>query len=36
MAYVVYKKAKAMGDWHTFVEDFHMEDDGSLTLCLGS
>ena len=35
-AETVYKKAKALGDWHTFVEDFHMEDDGSLTLCMGS
>jgi hypothetical protein len=31
-----YQQAKAQGDWHTFVEDFHMEDDGSLTLCMGS
>jgi hypothetical protein len=35
-AETVYKKSKALGDWHTFVEDFHMEDDGSLTLCMGS
>lgn len=35
-AETVYQKAKTLGDWHTFVEDFHMEDDGSLTLCMGS
>jgi hypothetical protein len=25
-----------VGDWHTFIEDFDMEDDGSLSLVTGS
>ena len=32
-----YQQAKlAVGDWHTFIEDFNMEDDGSFTLVTGS
>ena len=32
----IYQQAKALGDWHYFVEDFRMEDDGSFTLTMGS
>ena len=32
-----YQQAKlAVGDWHTFIEDFEMQDDGSLSLVTGS
>lgn len=31
-----YQQAKALGDWHCFIEDFTMNDDGSLNLCTGS
>ena len=32
-----FKQAKlALGDWHYFVEDFEMQDDGSLELVTGS
>mgnify|MGYP006101658149 CR=1 FL=1 len=32
-----YQQAKlAVGDWHTFIEDFNMEDDGSFSLVTGS
>jgi|TARA_B110000305_G_C19066249_1_gene459478 hypothetical protein len=32
-----YQQAKAIvGDWHTFVEDFEMQDDGSLVMVTGS
>ena len=32
-----YQQAKlALGDWHYFVEDFELEDDGSLSLVTGS
>jgi hypothetical protein len=31
-----YQQAKALGDWHYFIEDFKMNDDGSLKLCTGS
>jgi len=32
-----YQQAKLkVGDWHTFIEDFDMEDDGSLSLVTGS
>ena len=32
----IYQQAKALGDWHYFVEDFKTEDDGSFTLIMGS
>ena len=35
-AETLFKKAKAHGDWHKYVEDFTAEDDGSLTLVMGS
>jgi hypothetical protein len=31
-----YVKASKMGDWHYFIEDLTMEDDGSLTMTMGS
>jgi hypothetical protein len=31
-----YVKANKMGNWHYFIEDFTMEDDGSLTMVMGS
>ena len=32
-----FKQAKlALGDWHYFIEDFEMQDDGSLELVTGS
>ena len=31
-----YVKASKMGDWHYFIEDLTMEDDGSLTMIMGS
>ena len=31
-----YQQAKALGDWHLFVEDVTMNDDGSFKLCMGS
>ena len=32
-----YQQAKAIvGDWHYFVEDFNLQDDGSLKLVTGS
>jgi hypothetical protein len=31
-----YQQAKALGDWHLFVEDFTMVDNGSFKLCMGS
>ena len=33
----VFKQAKAtVGDWHIYIEDFQMQDDGSLKLVTGS
>ena len=33
----LFKQAQeTVGDWHRFVEDFHMQDDGSLSLVTGS
>lgn len=31
-----YKQAKVQGDWHYFVEDFQMQEDGSLEIWMGS
>lgn len=31
-----YQQAKAQGDWHYFIEDFQMQDDGSLEIWMGS
>lgn len=31
-----YQQAKALGDWHYFVEGFEMSDDGSLEMVAGS
>ena len=31
-----YQQAKAQGDWHYFIEDFEMQDDGSLEIWMGS
>lgn len=31
-----YVKASKMGDWHYFIEDLTIEDDGSLTMTMGS
>ena len=32
----LFQQAKAAGDWHYFIEDFKMQDDGSLELTMGS
>jgi hypothetical protein len=31
-----YQQAKAQGDWHKFIEDIEMRDDGSFELTMGS
>jgi hypothetical protein len=31
-----YQQAKAQGDWHKFIEDIKMRDDGSFKLVMGS
>ena len=31
-----YQQARALGDWHYFVEDFVMQDNGTLKLVTGS
>lgn len=31
-----YQQAKAQGDWHKFIEDIEMRDDGSFELVMGS
>jgi putative lipase involved disintegration of autophagic bodies len=31
-----WQKAKAKGDWHKYVENFEMQDDGSFELVMGS
>jgi hypothetical protein len=31
-----YQQAKAQGDWHKFIEDIEMRDDGSYELTMGS
>lgn len=31
-----YQQAKAQGDWHYFIEDFQVQEDGSLELWMGS
>ena len=31
-----YQQAKALGDFHYFIEDFEMHDDGSLEMAMGS
>lgn len=31
-----YQQAKAQGDWHRFIEDFQVQEDGSLELWMGS
>lgn len=31
-----YQQAKQQGDWHKFIEDFEMQEDGSLEIWMGS
>ena len=31
-----FQQAKAKGDWHYFIEDFEVQEDGSLELVMGS
>lgn len=31
-----YQQAKLLGDWHRFIEDIEMRDDGSFELTMGS
>ena len=31
-----YQQAKAKGDWHYFIEDLQVQEDGSLELIMGS
>ena len=31
-----YQQAKVKGDWHYFIEDFEVQEDGSLELVMGS
>jgi hypothetical protein len=31
-----YQQAKAQGDWHRFIEDIELRDDGSFELTMGS
>lgn len=31
-----FQQAKAQGDWHRFIENFEMQEDGSLELVMGS
>ena len=31
-----FQQAKAKGDWHKFIEDFEVQEDGSLELVMGS
>lgn len=31
-----FQQAKAQGDWHKFIEEFQMQEDGSLEIWMGS
>jgi hypothetical protein len=35
-AEICYQKAKLQGDWHKFIEDIELRDDGSWELTMGS